>query len=40
MSETKSYEPPVINVVYFEAEDILTTSTGGGGIELPDHEWK
>lgn len=40
MSEMKYYEPPLMNVVYFEVEDIITTSAGGGGIELPDHEWE
>lgn len=40
MSEMKSFEPPVMNVVYFEVEDIITASAVGGGIELPDHEWE
>lgn len=40
MSEMKSYEPPLMNVVYFEVKNIITTSAGGGGIELPDHDWE
>lgn len=39
MGEMKSYEPPVMDVIYFEIEDIITISGGGGGIELPDHNW-
>lgn len=40
MSEKKGYEPPVLNITVFEVEDILTTSGGDGGIELPDHDWE
>ena len=38
----KIFENPVLDVIHFSAEDILTTSggNGGGGIELPDDEWE
>lgn len=40
MSSKNSYEPPVVDVTYFGVEDIMTVSGGGGGIELPDHDWE
>lgn len=40
MSEKKGYEPPILDITYFGVEDIMTTSGGGGGIELPDHDWE
>jgi hypothetical protein len=39
MSEKKGYENPVLIINHFDAEDVATVS-GGGGIELPDHEWE
>ena len=37
--ETKEiYVEPEVEVFHFEVVDIITTSNGGG-IELPDHEW-
>lgn len=39
MSEKKSYVPPILEISNLGAENIMTTS-GGGGIELPDHDWK
>ena len=38
----KMFEIPVLDVLRFTAEDILTASggNGGGGIELPDDEWE
>ena len=39
MSGNKGYEPPIVNVIYFETEDIMTVSGGGGGVVLPDHNW-
>lgn len=47
MSAKKIYEAPVLDVIHFTVEDIMTTSgggngnggSGGGGIELPDHVW-
>ena len=38
----KTFEQPQMEVLIFEIEDvIMTSSTGNGlpGIELPDHEW-
>jgi hypothetical protein len=32
----KIFEAPVIEIVVFEAEDVITTS---GGIDLPDDEF-
>ena len=39
MSQERSYTPPILEIVYFGEEDAMTVS-GGGGIELPDHEWE
>ena len=33
------FEAPVIEIVVFEAEDVITTSGGNGGIDLPDDEF-
>lgn len=33
------YEVPEIDVVSFAAEDIITTSGGGGNAVLPDDEF-
>lgn len=40
MSEKKIYESPVVDITLFEVQDIITTSEGGNGIELPDHNWE
>ena len=39
MNEKKCFEEPTLTVMVFDVEDIITTSAGGGGIELPDHNW-
>ena len=44
MKQKRQYETPDIEILTFEAEDILTTSGTGDdikntGIELPDHNW-
>lgn len=37
------YNVPTMDVIHFEVEDIITTSTtgsnSGNGIVLPDDEW-
>ena len=38
MEMKEIYVEPEMEVVPFEVMDIITTSNGGG-IELPDHEW-
>ena len=38
MNNKKDYEEPTVEINSFEVEDVVTTS-GGGGIELPDHDW-
>lgn len=40
MNDKRTFETPVIEIEHFGVEDIITTSGGGGGIELPDHEWE
>ena len=41
----KIYEAPVLDVIYFTVEDIMSTSVGGngngggGGVVLPDDRW-
>ena len=39
MSEKSNYNAPVLEITYFGVENIMPASVGGGGIELPDHEW-
>ena len=34
-----TFEAPVIEIVVFEAEDVITTSGDKGGIDLPDDEF-
>lgn len=34
----KKFETPEVNVVTFTVEDVITTSSGGGGTMLPDDE--
>lgn len=33
------YEKPVAEVVQFPAQDIITTSGGDSGVDLPFHPW-
>lgn len=36
MNEKNVFQAPVLAIILFDSEDVLTTS---GGIELPDHDW-
>ena len=38
MHDKKFFETPELEIAMFAVEDVITES-GGGGIELPDHEW-
>lgn len=38
MEQKEKYITPKTEIIQFEQEDIITTS-GNGGIELPDHIW-
>ena len=35
----ETYEEIVIQIIEFETEEVMTQSSGHGGIELPDDEW-
>lgn len=43
--KAKTFDAPVIDIVRFAVEDIVTTSsnptesTTGGGVVLPDDDW-
>lgn len=35
----KIFQEPQMEVLAFDVEDIITSSSNDNGIELPDHEW-
>lgn len=39
MEEKKEFVSPRVEIIQFEQEDMITTS-GDGGIELPDDDWE
>ena len=38
MDIRKIYEIPIADVTFFQLDSVKNTS-GGNGIQLPDHEW-
>lgn len=40
MNEKNDYQAPILTVITFGSDAIMSVSTGGGGIELPDHDWE